>query len=470
MTTMWSCTSDVDETFDQNPISSVSKNTEVYGVNGGNATAFANFTDVAKMNGSVLITESPIRITNTDADTDADATIASTRQRAALNTSEIKVSQQFFINYFPCGTDNISKYFDRETGVYTAPEELEKFSIDFMYVSEGVPYTIYPIFSAGRYNLTLGLFYYDNDMVYHEVDIWNMAESGWKDNDNVSRNVYAKNATGYELNIPAGYVFGFYVYGKDTYSGDAPNNLFSNRFSSKFYCARFFNEDAESDCFKSYYTGCGTTKDDKGIHAATFTVDGNTFIGFEDQENGDMDLNDLICYITPDIPVLTEPSLETISQTVGAKESNGEVEVDIHHQSHQDWNEIKTSIHVRDTVDVKVTIPLEQDYAIEQDDFAVRVYTEYYKVGDTEYPVNVTVAHNADNITYTVSGVTAEMLKALRSKYDDGITIEIHSYFKSLTDDQLWSRIKDSKVETFGYKTTVKGQITQHDSDNRVNL
>ena len=146
---------------------------------------------------------------------------------------------------------------------------------------------------------------------------------------------------------------------------------------------------------------------------------------------------------------------------------NGNVEVDIHQQAHKDWSEIKTSIHVRDEAAKKVIveIPLAKENVAEQDDFAIRTWdlkidTKVYIKG-TEYefgttnPVMVTVEHQADKVVITADCTAAtEYIQALRKEYGDGVTVEVHTYGKGLTNAQVWDKVKKStvRVEPAGYK------------------
>lgn len=131
-----------------------------------------------------------------------------------------------------------------------------------------------------------------------------------------------------------------------------------------------------------------------------------------------------------------------------------DLEIDIHQQIHQDWNEIKTSIHIRtDCESVKINIPLEYEDIIEQDDFAIRVYDFYY----TEYAISHTVTHDANGITIEISNIPADLIQKLKDNYGDGLTVEIHSY---CTREDIWEQLKESKVTKLGKPCTVKGQIT----------
>lgn len=148
-------------------------------------------------------------------------------------------------------------------------------------------------------------------------------------------------------------------------------------------------------------------------------------------------------------------------------EGNGNVEVDIHQQAHQDWSEIKTSVHVRDEVvkSVVIEIPIGKENVAEQDDFAIRTWdltldakvwingTEYSL--DTTNPAKVTIEHQANKVVYTIDcSNAAEYIKALRKEYGDGLTVEIHTYGKGLTNEQVWEKIKKATVTVnpSGYK------------------
>ena len=128
------------------------------------------------------------------------------------------------------------------------------------------------------------------------------------------------------------------------------------------------------------------------------------------------------------------------------------VEVDVHQQVHKDWNEIKTSIHVRtDVSSVKVILPLKEEDVLENDDFDIRVYDVYYK----EYTVKHNITHDAKGITIEITDIPATMIDEMKSTFGDGITIEVHSY---VTKD-VWDELKNSRVQT-GKPCIVEGQVT----------
>lgn len=144
--------------------------------------------------------------------------------------------------------------------------------------------------------------------------------------------------------------------------------------------------------------------------------------------------------------------------------------VDIHQQKHSSWGEIKTSLHIKEAKDVKVFLPVGIDYTVEGVESAalVRYFEKYFEVQDYDAAiganVKLTVERQAAGITINVTGVTKELLKALERRYNDGLTIEIHSYYK-LSDKEgesgyiapVWSALKNSTVT---YDGNVKYRIT----------
>lgn len=144
----------------------------------------------------------------------------------------------------------------------------------------------------------------------------------------------------------------------------------------------------------------------------------------------------------------------------------GEVEFDIHQQEHQNWNEIKTTVHLRDTVNVRILLPIEQQYIAVADDFDIRVGDTWgyifkdepveeitekikveYKIGHLNFETYVYVTHKANGIEILIEGSTcAEALKLAREIYDDGITFEIHSYiYPNVAPETIWSWLQKTE-------------------------
>ena len=145
---------------------------------------------------------------------------------------------------------------------------------------------------------------------------------------------------------------------------------------------------------------------------------------------------------------------EVPDYTVNPDNVPNNVEIDIHQQTHQDWNEIKTSVHIRaDVESVTINIPLKQEDVIEKDDFAIRIFDFDYN----EYHIAHTVTHDANGITIEISNIPAQLIQDLKQKFGDGLTVEIHSY---CTTEDIWEQLSMSRVVKLGKPCTVNGQVT----------
>ena len=138
------------------------------------------------------------------------------------------------------------------------------------------------------------------------------------------------------------------------------------------------------------------------------------------------------------------------------------VEIDIHQQDHYDWNEIKTSIHIRtDCESLSLNLPLDYESIVEQDNFEMKVFDYNYK----DYVISHEILHNEDGITIRISGIPAELINELKSRFGDGLTIEIHSY---CTSSDYWDQLKESCVLKTGKPCSVIGQITSAFNDELI--
>lgn len=170
----------------------------------------------------------------------------------------------------------------------------------------------------------------------------------------------------------------------------------------------------------------------------------------------------------PDLKPVPEPTPDDEDEVDGGR---AHVEFDIHQQEHKDWKEIKTSIHLRDTVDAYILITIPQEYQANPDDFAIRGGEMYEYINKTitiqnqDYNIIFTVAHTQEGISIYVGGANcAEALRAARQAYGDGLTFEVHTYVKAVVNDQpvgddlVWTMLKNSTVTTD--PTHLFGQIT----------
>ena len=159
---------------------------------------------------------------------------------------------------------------------------------------------------------------------------------------------------------------------------------------------------------------------------------------------------------TPVVPPTPEPN-PTPNPEPTVRE--GEVEFDIHQQEHKDWNEIKTSIHVRDTAAVHVFLPIPMESQAVADDFNIRTGDVYqyvesfeakFEFAGKEFSFPVEINHTATGIDILIDCTTAEAKEALklaRGVFDDGITFEIHSYVNpDVATEQIWNWLKTVKL------------------------
>lgn len=160
----------------------------------------------------------------------------------------------------------------------------------------------------------------------------------------------------------------------------------------------------------------------------------------------------------------------------------GEVEFDIHQQEHKDWNEIKTSIHVRDTAAVHVFLPIPEESQAVADDFDIRTGNVYQYVENIEaklefagkkFSFPVEINHTDTGIDILIDCTTAdakEALKLARGVFDNGITFEIHSYVNpNVATEQIWNWLKTVKLPSTktsqwpqdgDISTHVRGQVS----------
>lgn len=160
----------------------------------------------------------------------------------------------------------------------------------------------------------------------------------------------------------------------------------------------------------------------------------------------------------------------------------GEVEFDIHQQEHKEWNEIKTSIHVRDTAAVHVFLPIPIESQAVSDDFDIRTGNVYqyvenieakFEFAGKEFSFPVEINHTATGIDILIDCTTAdakEALKLARGVFDDGITFEIHSYVNpNVSTEQIWNWLKTVKLPSTktsqwpqdgDISTHVRGQVS----------
>lgn len=217
---------------------------------------------------------------------------------------------------------------------------------DFLYVSDG-PFILHPQSWGAWAPDKVGIYYYDNSGNKHEVEVFEIrggvdvlaysnGTSDWQANtDNISyykfaeyngerlrgggdkdNNCHKETSKGFYVDIPVGMTFGIYVQ----------NPWENNR---KMYSEKVYNTV------------------DGSSHAVTFTMDGDLYIGMEDDDTqSDNDLNDIIVCIkgAPNIPTTLD---QEVTSWVLCYEDLGNT-FDI------DYNDVV--IGVTNAVDNKVTV------------------------------------------------------------------------------------------------------------------
>ena len=159
----------------------------------------------------------------------------------------------------------------------------------------------------------------------------------------------------------------------------------------------------------------------------------------------------------------------------------GEVEVNFSVQDHKDENSSKLSIHVRDTCNFKVFIPVPVESYCQADDMYI-VEKHYDKMSYNEKTSTLTREINGQEVTLTVTyaaegiyvesaGINAKVLEYLRNVYGDGITFEVYNYYNTaLTREKLIEYLNKATIEFTdnqpkSYINTIKD--TNVDADNR---
>ncbi len=136
------------------------------------------------------------------------------------------------------------------------------------------------------------------------------------------------------------------------------------------------------------------------------------------------------------------------------------VEIDIHQQEHKDWNEIKTSIHIRaDIESISINLPISQDNLQDITGFHIRVYNFYYK----DYVVSHEIVQDEKGVTINISNIPASLIEELKNNIKDGLTVEVHTFCN--TGSTIWSELQNSKVVKLGKPCNVIGQITNAFND-----
>lgn len=212
----------------------------------------------------------------------------------------------------------------------------------------------------------------------------------------------------------------------------------------KFY---YITYDGKTACYLCY--DYRTKKYDNGL--CDFTGDGV--------------YNDWVIKLSPaDGSDAKAPDDTAVDPIVVPTAGEGEVEINLsvnEKKDEDDYTASKLSIHVRDTTDVEVFMPVPAAFYCDADDMNI-VLTHDIELahGSTvvTYDVNgnvvtANVVYEPEGIRITTHGITAEVLQYLRTTCHDGITIEVYNYFNDSMSREALKPYLDKSTVTFTANT-----------------
>ena len=407
-----------------------------------------------------------------------DEDVVSIKGVAPIANDVLESTSKVFIDVLPEEQDNLN--------LTPKKEGVSDWTTNYLYVSNGKPFTLYPAYSKTASHDIIGIYYYDKNGEMHEENIFdNNGQCPWG---------YYKDQNGIQITVKKGYKFGFYLrtkYGynrQDRYGewvGNVTETYYSNVSENSGSCS------LEAHQWLWENSACHGN----GVHSASFKYGDNTFFGFEDWEhfNSNFDLNDVVFMVTPALDTKDQPTDEDKKPEVNPTPDpdptptpdpdptptpkpdpapsvvagNGSVEVNfsINDRSYE-ANDTKLSIHVRDTTDVTLFIPTPADYYCPVDDMLIVQKHDIAKAYNTTNTVDMNINGNIvsltttyakDGITITTKGINADVLKYLRKTYSDGLTFEINSYFNTKRVDESGNvvEVKREELQALLNKTTI---------------
>ncbi len=387
--------------------------------------------------------------------------------KVAFTSNSVPLSNDVIVGWEDATKTTIDRNAEEtsiKSTITDALSDLSKYNTDFMYYAEtsDLEFEMYPILLSGStpwrfQNHYLGLFFYDAGGNIQKQEIFNMGDP-W---NSLSSTQYIWNAEkgandvivtskGVKVTVKQGYKFGFYWFG---------NNI-NNTESYDFYTKVGLNTVLPVN-------GSSTTSQ---IHAITFEKDGKTYLATE--EWTDFNYDGIAFMFNKEIPTVasseTAPVIEPVIPSTPGEDpvdpvvssNGGSVEVNLALNAEKatgDWKESHLSIHVRDTTDITLFLPVEAQYYCPKDDMMiVQKHDEAYQYNETATSTSMTINGNvvkltvnyADNgITISTNGINADVLEYLRTTYGDGLTFEIRNYYNDGLDrTQLQQLLNNSTI------------------------
>ncbi|MCH5346914.1 MAG: DUF4114 domain-containing protein [Muribaculaceae bacterium] len=312
---------------------------------------------------------------------------------------------------------------------------------DFMYYAEqDLTFTLYFLSSGtARKPNYLGVFYFDKKSNIHKELIWEnmnpVVTYDIENNDTITGHV-----EGIQINIKAGYKFGFYWEG---HNGTA---------LCDFYSLSTLNKTIWNKTHTAQYN----------TQAGTFQINGNTYLGLEDWT--DYDYQDWVFFtevelatvdhddalpdedvVEPENPTDPEPEFPEEPETPDTPDRvTGINEVEINLALEDKDSKEKSShlsLHVRYATDVEVFIPVPAEYYCEADDMEIVMkhdpqmmvhggpdVTEFDVNGNT---VKLIIEYLPEGILVRTEGINQAVIDYCRETFNDGITFEVWNYFNA---------------------------------------
>lgn len=325
---------------------------------------------------------------------------------------------------------------------------------NFLFISNGEPFTLVMLYANGGYRHTLSIYWYDDLGNKFEKEIWSefnettktwINPGGSTTSKTISR--LSENAGAYSIQLPEGTKFGFSMHSltadkKEISEGIREpfphGDLVAHNY--KFYTEEKLNWNYPALESKTLHTQAMTTKVDKW-----------NIIGFEDisltNPSCDKDFNDCVFAITPVQKVDGDPISDKVE---------GSVETNLSVTNKNTYDQVRLSIHIRANTDVKVTLPIVDEMLA--DDFAIvakhDVEYKYAQAMDVNGHM-VQLLYSIDKNGYLVietKGITKEIIEYCNNTYVDGLTFECNLAFGSF--NPLSEPTIEFTKEPYVYKTS----------------
>ena len=176
--------------------------------------------------------------------------------------------------------------------------------------------------------------------------------------------------------------------------------------------------------------------------------------------NGDGVYNDWVIKLTPADGYTHTPATEPVTTTP----MNGEVEINLSLNAEKeegDYIASKLSVHIRDTSDLVIFLPVPMEYYLEKDDMQIvlshqseqmqyNIFVETVDMDIAGQRVSMNVGFEEGGIRISINNIQPEVLRYCREQYADGLTFEIWTYYHDGNRTLLQDYLNQSTVSFTG--------------------